>query len=74
MNPKIVHVIGLVLAVASGILAIADQLIAIAAINPVLAHWWPVVLASATSVDRLGKLFVKPPQPLLPINSILEKV
>lgn len=74
MNPKILHAIGLVLALSSGILAIADQLVAIAAINPTLAHWWPVVLAAATSIDRIGKLIIPAPQPTPPINSILEKV
>lgn len=58
MNPKVLHSIGLVLAVASGVLAISDQLSLISALNPSLAHAWPVVLASATALDRLGKLFV----------------
>ena len=75
MNPKILHAIGLVLAIASGILATADQLVAIAALNPMLSHSWPIVLASATAIDRLGKLFLpKPTQPLAPIGTILEKV
>ncbi len=63
------------MAISAGILAVADQLVAISSINPTLAHWWPVVLASATSIDRLGKLFIpKPVQPLAPIGTILEKV
>ncbi len=63
MNPKILHAVGLVLAGASAVLAISDQLVAITAINPTFAHWWPVILASSTAIDRLGKLFVKPQPP-----------
>lgn len=76
MNPKILHAISFLMAICGGILAMSDSLKQIVVLNPTLAHSWGIVLAAAMAFDRLCKFmgWLTPPQPLPPINSILEKV
>lgn len=61
MNPKLTHLGALILAVAGGILATADTITPIAAINPAVAHLWPFVSLACVAVLNIGKLLQ--PQP-----------
>lgn len=61
MNPKIIHAIALLTAIASGVLASADRIAALSAINPTIAHLWPFVLTTAIVIINIGKLLQPPP-------------
>lgn len=55
MKAKFFHLTGFLMAVAGGVLAVGDSMKEITALNPVLAHGWPLVLAGAMALDRFGK-------------------
>lgn len=56
MKPKILQWLSLIIAVCGGILALADTITPIAAINPSLSHSWPIVLVGATIISRVAAI------------------
>jgi len=55
---KTTHLIGIILSVTAGIFAYSDKLSEIFSINPQIAQWWPIILAAATTIDRIAKLVI----------------
>jgi hypothetical protein len=62
MTPKhirtLIHIVSLLIALAGGVLAIGDTIKAIPGLPPNLANSWPMFLAGATAVDRIGGILV----------------
>ena len=56
MKPKILQWLSLIIAICGGILAIGDTVTPIAALNPTLAHSWPLVLVLATAISRAAAI------------------
>lgn len=56
MKARTLQILSLIIAVCAGILAMADQITPIVAINDTLAMWWPVILVVATIISRVAAL------------------
>jgi hypothetical protein len=53
------HIFTATAAAASGILACNDVITPIAAVNPMVAHYWPIILAGSAVVDRVCLAVIK---------------
>lgn len=56
MKAKTLQILSLIIALCGGVLALADTIQPIAAIHPMLAHNWPLVLVLATVVSRIAAI------------------
>lgn len=73
MTKNHLDIASLAVAIAGGILAVSNQLIAIPGLPGWLTCSWPVVLALATLVDRIGNIVLRvapAPMPALPIETL----
>lgn len=53
------HIFSATAAGAAAILACNDVITPVAAINPMVAHYWPIVLAGSAVVDRVATAILK---------------
>lgn len=60
MNEKTIKIISAIVAAAGGVLAVADTITAIPNLPPYLVNAWPVFLAVATLIHRVGSIFITP--------------
>lgn len=54
-----VHIFTATAGAAAGVLACNDLIVPVAAINPMVAHYWPLILAGAGVVDRVSLATIK---------------
>lgn len=65
--PKlIIDLVSLCVAIAGGILAVANQITAIHDLPGWLTNSWPAVLAGATLIDRIGNIILNALKPKTP--------